>query len=104
MKTFYVHEPHVNGTTAYAVGDKREADENEVKHLVDLKVLGDKPPKLAKSDAGPDYERDNLGALDLAKAGRDQLLVIAAYEKVDVSADAKVADLVKAIEAKRKTA
>ena len=51
MKTFYAHEPHVSGTTRFEVGDKREADENEVKHLVDLNVLGDKPP--AKSEAAP---------------------------------------------------
>lgn len=49
MKTFYAQEPHVDGTTIYNPGDKREADENEVKHLVDLKVLGDKPPEGAKA-------------------------------------------------------
>lgn len=49
MKTFYAHEPHVSGTTRFEVGDKREADENEVQHLVDLKVLGDKPPAKAEA-------------------------------------------------------
>lgn len=44
MKTFYAQEPHVNGTTQYQPGDKREADETEVAHLVELGVLGDKPP------------------------------------------------------------
>lgn len=44
MKTFYAQEPHLDGTTLYQPGDKREADENDVKHLVDLKVLGEKPP------------------------------------------------------------
>lgn len=48
MKTFYALEPHVDGTKQYAVGDKREADENDVKHLVDLKVLSDKPPAKGK--------------------------------------------------------
>ena len=50
MKTFYAQEPHVDGTTLYQPGDKREADENEVKHLIDLKVLGDKPPEKAKDE------------------------------------------------------
>ena len=48
MKTFYAHEPHVDGTTTYQPGDKREADENEVKHLVELGVLGEKPPAKAE--------------------------------------------------------
>lgn len=52
MKTFYAHEPHVDGTTKYEPGDKREADENEVKHLVDLKVLGTEPPVKAKAEGG----------------------------------------------------
>lgn len=51
MKTFYALEPHVDGTTQYGIGDKRDADENEVKHLIDLGVLGDKPPK--KSESAP---------------------------------------------------
>lgn len=105
MKTFYAHEPHVDGTKTYAVGDKRDADENEVQHLVELKVLGEKPPKGAKAekagDDTPDYERDDLGKLDLKKANKNQLLVIAAYEKAEVAADATIADLIKAIEAKR---
>lgn len=107
MKTFYALEPHVNGTTKYAVGDKREADENEVKHLVDLKVLGDKPPKAVKADkqsSAPDYERDSLQKLDLKKANKDQLLVIAAYEQAAVpqGGEATEAELISAIEAKRK--
>ena len=48
MKTFYAQEPHVDGTTLYNPGEKREADENDVAHLVQLGVLGDKPPKIAK--------------------------------------------------------
>ncbi|MCI1143148.1 hypothetical protein MOP88_13955 [Sphingomonas sp. WKB10] len=50
MKTFYALEPHVDGTTKYAPGDKREADENEVKHLIDLKVLGTEPPAKEKAE------------------------------------------------------
>jgi len=50
MKTFYAQEPHLDGTTLYQPGDKREADENDVKHLVDLKVLGDKPPVVATQE------------------------------------------------------
>jgi hypothetical protein len=99
MKTFYVQEPHVDGTTKYQPGDKREADENEVKHLVDLKVLGDKAP-------APNYERDGLQTIDLAKASKDQLVVIAAYEGADApKGDGhSEADLRKAIDAKRKAA
>ena len=102
MKTFYAHEPHLAGTTLYQPGDKREADENEVQHLVDLKVLGDKPP--AKPKVVPDYERDSLNKLDLAKANKDQLLVIAAYEGVDAPKgdDHSEAELRLAIETKRK--
>lgn len=48
MKTFYAQEPHLDGTTKYEPGDKREADEHEVRHLVDLKVLGEKPPAKAE--------------------------------------------------------
>jgi hypothetical protein len=104
MKTFYVQEPHVDGTTRYSPGDKREADENEVKHLVDLKVLGDKPPTTAKTL--PDYERDSLKAVDLGKASKDQLVVIAAYEGADAPKgdEHTEAELRKAIEAKRKVA
>lgn len=101
MKTFYAQEPHLDGTKLYNPGDKREADENEVKHLVDLKILGDKPPKK-----GLDYETDKLRDKPLGKANKDELLVIAAYEGADVPQgdDATVAELVKAIEAKRKPA
>lgn len=101
MKTFYVQEPHVSGTTLYSPGDKREADENDVQHLVDLKVLGDKPPKKA-----PDYAADKLADKPLKSASKDELLVIAAYEQADVPQgdEATVAELVKAIEAKRKPA
>lgn len=101
MKTFYVQEPHLDGTKLYSPGDKREADENDVKHLVDLKVLGDKPPKK-----GLDYETDKLGEIDLKKASKDQLLVIAAYEQAEVPQGdaATMPELVKAIEAKRKPA
>lgn len=52
MKTFYAQEPHLDGTKLYNPGDKREADENDVKHLVELKVLGDKPPAKAKAASG----------------------------------------------------
>ncbi len=101
MKTFYAQEPHLDGTTLYNPGDKREADENDVRHLIDLKVLGDKPPKKAI-----DYEADKLGGKPLNKASKDELLVIAAYEQADVPQgdDATAAELVKAIEAKRKPA
>lgn len=53
MKTFYAQEPHVDGTTLYQPGDKREADENDVKHLVELGVLGDKAPASAKAEDAP---------------------------------------------------
>jgi hypothetical protein len=101
MKTFYVQEPHLDGTKLYNPGDKREADANDVQHLVDLKVLGDKPPKKM-----PDYAADKLGDKPLNKASKDELLVIAAYEQAEVpqSDDATVAELIKAIEAKRKPA
>jgi hypothetical protein len=103
MKTFYAQEPHLNGTTLYQPGDKREADENEVQHLVDLKVLGAEPP--AKPKVTPDYERDSLKKLDLAKADKDQLLVIAAYEGVDApkGSDHTEAELRLAIQTKRKS-
>jgi len=98
MKTFYVLEPHVSGTTKHQPGEKREADENEVKHLVELGVLGEKPPKKPL-----DYSADKLGEKPLNKASKDELLVIAAYEKAEVPQgdDATIAELVKAIEAKR---
>ena len=101
MKTFYFQEPSVDGTKHYAAGDKYEADENDVQHLVELKVLGDKPPKQA-----PDYERDGLKDVDLGKADKDQLLVIAAYEGVDAPKGDRhtEAELRKAIDAKRKAA
>lgn len=108
MKTFYALEPHVNGTTRYAVGDKRDADENEVKHLVDLKVLGTSPPKSEKANATGktsfDYVTDKLGDKPLAKASKNELLVIAAYEKADVPQgdEATETELRSAIEAKRK--
>ena len=50
MTLFYALEPHIDGTKTYAPGDEREADENEVKHLVDLKVLSTEKPK-AKAEA-----------------------------------------------------
>lgn len=102
MATYYVQEPHLNGTKIYQPGDKREADESDVKHLIDLKVLGDKPPVLPKEK--PDYVRDGLSTLDLGKADKDQLLVIAAYEGADApKGEAHSAtDLRKAIETKRK--
>ncbi len=101
MKKFYVLDPHVAGTTRYDVGETREADENDVQHLVELKVLGDKAPKKV-----PDYERDGLKDVDLGKAGKDQLLVIAAYEGVDAPKGEghTEAELRKAIDAKRKAA
>ena len=107
MKTFYALEPHVNGTTLYNPGDKREMDEADAKQLVDLKVLGDKPPKPGKSEKKPlDYETDKLGNKPLGKASKDELLVIAAYEKADVPQgdEATEAELIQAIEAKRKPA
>ncbi|WP_260597821.1 hypothetical protein [Sphingomonas endolithica] len=104
MTTFYAHEPHLDGTTLYQTGDKREADENDVKHLVDLKVLGDKPPKGVKPTKVLDYKADKLGAKPLTEASKDELLVIAAYEKADVpQGDAATeAELIAAIETKRK--
>jgi hypothetical protein len=106
MKTFYALEPHLDGTTMYQPGDKREVDEASVTHLVELKVLGDKPPKAAAGTARKpkhDYEKEKLGDIALDKASKDQLLVIAAYEKADApEGDALTeADLIKAITAKR---
>jgi uncharacterized protein involved in exopolysaccharide biosynthesis len=46
MKNFYVLQPHVAGNDKYAVGDRRLADENEVQHLIELGVLGDKKPDV----------------------------------------------------------
>lgn len=51
MKNFYVLQPHVSGTTVYAIGDRREADENDVQHLVELGVLGDKKPDVLQESA-----------------------------------------------------
>lgn len=62
MKTFYAQEPHVDGTTLYQPGDKREADENEVKHLVDLKVLGTEPPEKAKAEGAPSNKAEGKPA------------------------------------------
>lgn len=107
MKTFYALEPHVNGTTKYAVGDKREADENEVKHLVDLKVLSDTPPKLTRPVLKPlDYVGNKLGSKPLDEAKKNELLVIAAYERADVPQgdEATEAELRAAIIAKRAAA
>ncbi len=104
MKTFYAHEPHVAGTTLYNPGDKREADENDVGHLLKLGVLGDKPPKATAAPMAIDYDRDGLKDLSLTAANKDQLLVIAAYEQAEASGDATKAALIKAIEAKRSAA
>jgi hypothetical protein len=42
----YAHEPHVDGTTKYAIGDEREVeDETQVQHLIELGVLGKDKPK-----------------------------------------------------------
>jgi len=51
MKKYYVLQPHVAGTTIYAIGDRREADENDVQHLVELGVLGDKKPDVPQESA-----------------------------------------------------
>lgn len=59
-------------------------------------------------EGGPpqaDYERDDLGKVDIHKPSTDKatLLVIAAYEQAEVpEGDATKAELIKAIEAKRK--
>lgn len=52
----------------------------------------------------PDYERDGLKDVDIHKpaTSKDTLLVIAAYEQADVGEDATKAELIKAIEAKRR--
>lgn len=52
---------------------------------------------------GAEYVSDSLHELELAKADKKQLLVIAAYEQADVAKGdrATVAELIKAIEAKR---
>jgi hypothetical protein len=54
MKTFHVLEPHVDGTKLYSPdgeNNTREADENEVKHLVDLGILSTEKPK-GKAEGG----------------------------------------------------
>jgi hypothetical protein len=43
MTKFFAAEPHVDGTRLYEIGDEREADETEVRHLLDLKVLSTEP-------------------------------------------------------------
>ena len=53
MKTFYAREPHVDGAVRYEPGMAREVDEQEVRHLVELGVLGDQPPAAAKAEKAP---------------------------------------------------
>ncbi|MGY3609922.1 MULTISPECIES: hypothetical protein [unclassified Bradyrhizobium] len=48
---FYVMRQHI-GDKPYAKGDIREADETEVKHLVEAGVLSKDPPK-AKGEVKP---------------------------------------------------
>lgn len=56
MKKFKVLESHLGDKNdPYEIGDIREADENEVKHLVDAGLLedaeaGDKKPAAKKAD------------------------------------------------------
>lgn len=107
MPKYYALEPHVSGTTLFAIGDTREVDdENDVKHLVDLGVLSKTKPKADEPKGAPDYERDDLGKLELKKASKDQLLVIAAYEKAEVPEGdrATIPQLIAAIEKHRQPA
>ena len=88
-------------TRAEDAESKLEALEGE---KADLAKRVEELTAQLRDATGPDYVRDNLGEADIHKANKDVLLVIAAYEKADV-ADVDVAtkaDLVKAIEAKRK--
>ena len=61
---------------------------------------------LSASSTTLDYEKDKLGDKPLKDASKDQLLVIAAYEEVNVPKGdrATEAELIKVIEAKRKVA
>lgn len=64
---FYALEPHVDGTTKYEIGDPREADENEVKHLVELGVLSTEKPKGAKSEGAADRNKAEPAPSNKAK-------------------------------------
>lgn len=59
--------------------------------------------RIAELEGAPDYERDKLSDKSLKSASKNELLVIAAYEKADVSQGDKatMADLIAAIEKKR---
>jgi hypothetical protein len=77
--------------------------------LIDGKLFnakGDEVEDPSPEPDEPDYERDKLGELDLAKAKKAQLLVIARHEDVELPEGDKhtVAELRERIEAKRKPA
>ncbi|MBB3940700.1 hypothetical protein GGR39_002357 [Novosphingobium fluoreni] len=96
----------IAGAVRYATeGPILVRNDEEADRLVELGLAVEHDEDIGANDTdeGPDYERDNLGELDLKKADKNQLLVIAAYEKADVpQGDAATkADLVKAIEVKR---
>lgn len=101
LNTKHADELKEQTTRAEDAESKLEALETEKVELT--KRVNDLTAQLREA-AGPDYVRDNLGEADLGKANKDVLLVIAAYEKAEVTdVDAATkADLVKAIEAKRK--
>lgn len=102
------------------VKDRGEASEERfvirgiAAHLRDGKLFNAKgeqiedpaPTRTEKVEETPDYDRDKLGELDIAKATKPQLLVIAKHEEVPLPAgdDTSVPDLRKAIAAKRKPA
>jgi hypothetical protein len=100
----------VHDVLRYPVEGGIPASDKEAQRLFENDLLvGDPEPIEQPGDEdgagdGPDYERDNLSALDLKKADKNQPLVIAAYEQAEVpQGDAATKpDLVKAIEAKRK--
>jgi hypothetical protein len=122
MTKFTTLDTHIGDrpSAPYVPGETREVDDPaQVKHLVDGGTLGEYDAKAEKAfldkqkaaarapaDTGPDYERDSLKDVDLHKASKDVLLVIAAYEKVDLPQGdgATKEQIAKAIEAKRKAA
>lgn len=71
MSKFYVLEPHVAGTTTYSPGDEREAEETDVAHLVELKVLTGEKPKGWKAKAeGAAAQNKAEGGADANKDGQ----------------------------------
>ena len=96
----------IAGTVRYPTeGAIPVRDEEEADRLINMGLAVEPDEDGEADEEGPDYERDGLADLDLKKAGKDQLVAIAAHEQAAVPQDNPTkADLVKAIEAKRNTA